>query len=473
MILVVVVLLIVTGYSSVSLRNSIAMQRQARRQVWMEQAQFLAQAGAEEAARIINTSSYLGADVTTSTLTLPDGQVADITITPANNQGKEFSIQSTATVEGITRTVNIGRIYRPTYLEYATFYEDFQNLWYIYGFFSDGKIWTGTKQNIYGYDLSNGERYGPIFQELNETKASKYGGYPEYAASLDPSLNKNTYTYADLEFWDENTQGYETGVDKPDLFTVDFADTSYIASTLDVDPALLDPTQVHPNSKPAGKALKFNGRTEVRFSVKSVSGQEVGVAEFRNKDKFGDWNWHPVYSESIDLIYVANKSDGDADHRAGTLVMGDTENDTPNILKGNMSIWTEDDVTLPTHVVYHNQNLEESTDKLGVISKDDIWIDRTKVGDLVLQGGYIASGAISENDTGVMGLVDYNNSVVRGKLHFLGSRVAQRVQAYGVFSGSSFVSGYQTEATFDWRFATAPPPFTPVIGSEIRYEGWH
>ena len=58
-------------------------------------------------------------------------------------------------------------------------------------------------------------------------------------------------------------------------------------------------------------------------------------------------------------------------------------------------------------------------------------------------------------------------------MYFTGSMVAERVSPFGVFSGDSFVSGFISESSFDPRFATDPPPFTPVISSEVRFEGWY
>ncbi|MGA0333101.1 MAG: PilX N-terminal domain-containing pilus assembly protein [Kiritimatiellia bacterium] len=470
LVMVLVVLLIVTALSTVSLRNSMQLMRLSQRQVWMEQAHFAAESGLEEAARLINSSTYMGASVTTVTHTLPGGGSASVVITPLNSQGNEFSIQSTSTVQGITREVNIGRIYRPTYLNYGNFYEDFQNLWWIYGELIDGKVWTGNTQNIYGYTLSNGEKYGPIFTDLNETGANGFGGYPQYASTLKEGGDEDDYD--DLQFWNEYEDGYDTNVSMPALLDVDFDRTSMIADALDVDPDEINPSLVTPENMPKGKALKLKGRTEIRFSVDTIGGEEVGILEIRNWNKFGNFNWNPVYSESLDLVYVEKLTSGPGGHRGATLRIGDSNHNTPNIVKANLTVWAEDDVTIPTHIIYDNQNLDESTDKIGVISKDDIWFDRKFTGDLVVQGGYIATGAVSSSNQGELGLIDYNKFGVRGTLYFLGSMVAQRVSPFGVFSGNSFVSGFQTDHRFDKRFATDPPPFTPVISSQINYEDW-
>jgi hypothetical protein len=473
LIMVLVVLIIVTAISTVSLSNSMNLMRLSQRQVWMEQAHFTAESGVEEAARMINGSAYMGGSETLFTHTLPNGASADVVITPLNSQGQEFSVRSESTVNGITRVVNIGRIYRPTYLNYGNFYEDFRNLWWIYGEVVDGKVWTGTTQNMYGYTLSNGEKWGPVFTDLNETDASSFGGYPDYAATLAEGADPGTFVYDDLLFWDEHEEGFETNVSMPALLDVDFDRTSMIADALTVDPSEIDPTLVSPANMPSGKALKLKGRTEIRYSVDTIGGKDVGIVEIRNHDMFGNFNWHSVYSEALDLIYIEKNPSGPGGHKNATLLIGDADKKTVNVVKANMTVWAEDDVTIPTHIIYDNQNLEESTDKLGVISKDDIWFDRKFTGDLVVQGGFIATGSINNSEKGELGLLNYDKFGVRGTLHFLGSMVAERVYPFGMFSGNRFVSGFVTDHRFDQRFLTDPPPFTPVISSQVNYEDWY
>ena len=387
LIMVLVVLLVVTGFSTMSLDNALNLARISQEKVIMEQAHYVAESGLAEAARVINTSPYMGGTVTNVSFTLANGKVAEITITPLNNRGNEFAVSSTSTINGVSREVNIGRVYRPTYLEYGHYYEDFRNLWWIYGNYIDGKVWTGTQQNIYGYTRSGGEKWGPVFGKMNQTAASQFGGYPEYAATLDADAAAATMTYDDLQFWSEYEDGYELETSKPDLFDVDFDQSRLIADTLQADLDAINPLQVDPSDMPKGQSLKFRGKTEMRFSVDTVRGVEVGIMEVRNQDAFGKYNWNRVYSEAIDMVYVENLTTGPSEHQGATLTLGDSATLEPNIVKGNMTIWAEDDVTIPTHIVYDNQNFEESTDKLGVISKDDIWFDRPIAGDLVVQGG--------------------------------------------------------------------------------------
>ncbi len=472
LLMVVIVILIVTTICTVSLSNSIAQMKLSRQQTWMEQAHFAAEAGVEEAARLITQTTYMGASETTFSMTLASGATASVVITPKNNRGREFAIYSVGTQNGVQREVGIARLYKPSYLDYGHFHEDFADLWWIYGRYIDGKTWTGNTQNIYGYTLPSGEKWGPIFSATNETAVDAFGGYPEYAAKLDPSISFADYAYEDLEFWNDNPDGYETDVSKPALLTVDFEETATIAAALNIDPALIDPDTVSANNMPKGKALLLKGQTELRFSTVTEGGEEVGIMEIRNYDKFGNFDWNPVYSEAIDLVYVEQLDSGPEEHQGADLMLGDWDNRTANIIKGNLTIWAEDDITIPTHLVYSDQNLETSNDKLGVISRDDIWFEQTYAGDLVIQGGFIATG-VEEGTLGEFGLKEYDQHGVRGKLYITGSRVSQRVYPTGVFSGSSFLHGFITEHQYDERFLEDPPPFTPALDFEMRYEDWY
>jgi len=472
LLMVIIVILIITTISTVSLSNSMAQLKLSRQQTYMEQAHFAAEAGVEEAARMIGATAYMGASDTTFSITLDSGATASVTITPKNNRGREFAIHSVGTKNGVQREVGIARVYKATYLDYGHFFEDFANLWWIYGNFVDGKTWTGNRQNIYGYTLSNGEKWGPVFSYVNEVGVDAFGGYPEYAAKLDPSIAFADAQYSDLRFWNDDPDGYDTNVQKPALLNVDFAETATIATALDIDPALIDPDTVSVASMPKGKALFLKGNTEMRFSTTDVGGTEVGILEIRNYEKFGNFDWNPVYSEAIDLIYVEQLNTGPEEHRGADVMLGDWDNRTANIIKGNMTIWAEDDVTIPSHLVYSDQNLETSNDKLGVISRDDIWLEQTFAGDLVIQGGFIATG-VESGTLGEFGLLEWNQHGVRGNLYLTGSRVSQKVVPTAQFSGSTLQHGFNTIHQYDERFIEDPPPFTPALDSELRYEGWY
>lgn len=472
LLMVIIVILIITTISTVSLSNSMAQMKLSRQQTYMEQAHFAAEAGVEEAARLIGATAYMGASETTFSITLDSGATAAVTITPKNNRGREFAIHSVGTQNGVQREVGIARIYKATYLDYGHFFEDFANLWWIYGTFVDGKTWTGNRQNIYGYTLSNGEKWGPVFSYKNETGVDAFGGYPEYAAKIDPSIAFEDAEYSDLSFWNDNPDAYDTNVEKPALLNVDFDETATIATALDIDPSLIDPNTVSSVNMPKGKALFLKGNTEMRFSTITDAGNEVGILEIRNYEKFGNYDWNPVYSEAIDLIYVEQLDSGPEEHRGADVMLGDWDNRTANIIKGNMTIWAEDDVTIPTHLVYSDQNLENSADKLGVFSRDDIWFEQTYAGDLVIQAGLIATG-VEEGTLGEVGLLEYDQHGVRGNLYLTGSRVSQKVVATGVFSGSTFLHGFNVIHKYDERFTEDPPPFTPALNSELRYEGWY
>lgn len=480
LIIVLVLLLVVTGLSTVSLRNAGQALHLSQRQVLMEQAHFIAESGLERAAEYINTETFIGSE-TQIDLDMGNGRMASITITPLDSQGNAFSVDSSTTWRGVTRDLRINRVYRPTYLAYGMFFDRWEwngyALSWLPGDVVEGMVWSGTPQGIAGhYDGSR--RVGPIFRALNETAANSFARDPEFASFLPPHIPFEEHTDSDLRFWlDHPNEFHRTNVDKPSLMTIDFDRIHTIADIKNVSNYTeIDPSHVSPQAMPSNKALVLRGRTELRYKVDSLSGRETGIVEVRNHDMFGDFNWHPLYSEALDLVVIKDNPDSNAanGHEDGTLVLGDSGQQAVNVVKGNMTVWVDRDVTLPSSVIYNDLNLEESEDKFAVISKQSIYVSRTNKTDLYLYGGYIAAGL---DGSGYIGLDKYSSGGVRGTLHFVGSQVGRRRHPWGIFqlrNGEiSLRHGYNRSISFDARFESDPPPFTPTINTELRFQGWH
>lgn len=447
LLMVIVILLIVTGICTVSLTNSLAVSRLSQRQVWREQNFYATQSGLETAAYKVN-SELLGSGTQTETFTLENGVTVEVATVHLG--GDEYAATASTTHEGIELEQSVRRFFRPYYSEYGTFYEKF-NLWWIPGQVVEGKVWTRERQKIYGYTKSNGEKEGPIFKAVNQTGHHEFGGDPEFGSYVHPT--KDASDYANRMFWNEDDTKYETGVYKPPVMDVDF-DAPKVAAS-------------------GSGGLLLRGRTEIRFGLDA---SDNGIVEIRNMDRYGDFDWHPVSSETLDLIYVEEKTDGDEDHRGAELTLGDPDNqDYFNIVKGSLTVWSEDDVTLPNHILYDNADMETSSDKLAVISKDDIWIDWDREQDLEIHGTLMATGAAEDSGDGGIGLLDYANGTLRGVLNIRGSLIAERKYPSGTISlgTGELNSGFQIEQEWDHRFATQPPPFMPVIENELTYEGWY
>jgi hypothetical protein len=59
-------------------------------------------------------------------------------------------------------------------------------------------------------------------------------------------------------------------------------------------------------------------------------------------------------------------------------------------------------------------------------------------------------------------------------LHVYGSRNMEQGYPYGNFNlrTGNVLSGYKIQSIFDPRFLDNPPPYSPTIGREIKFEGW-
>jgi hypothetical protein len=338
-------------------------------------------------------------------------------------------------------------------------------------------------REFFGVNLPDGRKWGPIFRGVNETAADSFlkghwslSSAYDYAAYLSPQLSMHLAEYEDLQFWSDHPEHFRTHVTRAEELrdNVNFTQVRNIASVLHADPATLDPELVSPGNMPRDRALLLTGHTGLRFQVETLDDQEVGILEIQNERLFGDDEWHRVYSEALALIYV--------DH-AGTTGHWSTRNgrvfidgEQAHLVKANLSIYADHDIRISNHIVYNDQHMLESGDKLGLVSRQDIIIDWNKPGqDLFLQAGMIATSTPDNNWLGRIRVDQFNNGVVRGKLYMTGSLVGRRVNAFGMadYANGGITSGFLLDQAYDRRFLTDPPPFTPTIGQKLRFAGWH
>ncbi|MBC2604698.1 hypothetical protein [Pelagicoccus albus] len=470
LITVLVMIVFLGGLTTVSIKDSLHAYKLAKRQHILDQVLYAAEAGIEEAARKLNSEKYYGMTPVVFVHELSEDLEATVTMTPLDAQSQNFRLTSVSTMDGISRTVTVEKATRPTYMEYGLYFEDFNNLWWIAGSITDGKVWTGTTQSISGASLANGEKEGPIFRDVNETLSGSFGGTPEYASYLSPDITLDEYEYSDLRFWSDYSEGYRTEVSKPALASVDFDEIANASNALSVTVEDISVDDVSYDDIPTHGAIILKGPTEIRFDVVTVGDQEVGIVAIKNKDAFGNASWHELYSESLDVIVVNddlttnNKNEVD-----GTVTI--SESSDPSILKGNLAIVSTQDTTIKGDIIYNDQALETSGDKLLIASKENIYIDRTDKNDMILQAGLMAAGL---NSSGYIGLKDYDKYGVRGNLYFTGSMIGGKVYPFGNFSFTEgMLNGYKTHRFYDTRFLTDPPPFTPSLSNEIQFSGWH
>ena len=440
----VIFLFIGFAISAVTIRDAIFNGRMVNEQISMERAHYHAEAGIEEAADLVTNWTGYFPKKKTNSYPYANGGSFECVIT--KDGWNEFSFESVGTFGGNTRTISILRAYYPTFAAFSMWTHDFRDLWYTPGYIAEGHVHSDSRINIW----SSASAGGPHFKGKVTTGHDSFGGWPEYA----------TYD-----------EGYEFDSYQGDLQSIDFSEMK-------------------------GEALEhgevFRGPTEIYYDVNNGGN---GIMYVKNADRWSDNSYHPIHTDGTEVVYIEDTTTTESyyDRRRrrwrtrtvtnpGSLTLNGGE------LKGAMTIFAENDVTVQNHMVYHNDPsddgeiirdfIEPSNDRLGVISKDDIWIGTSAPNHLQLFGAYLAAGrgGSGSDANGEMGVLNYNdyNRGFRGYINQYGSKITDRTYPAGVFNSATGqpLAGYRTNTTYDERFLNNPPPFYPPISAKLIFEDW-
>jgi hypothetical protein len=378
----------------------------AARQLNMEKAMFVAEGGLEQAAQYITAQRGYLPNVVKNSGALGGGTY-DYTITKTG--WRQYRIDSVGAVNGLRRTVQVARVYNPSFAEYALWMHVNGVIYFIGGeqFFghvhSNDKMWFSSQNGV-----------GPIFHEIASTAQPDYGG------SLDNVVFE---------------KGFKLNAEEGQLADVDFSELRDLAGTL---------------------GLVLDGYTQITFN-----GDKLKITNTRM-----GWNNHNYVIGQDDLIFIRNSTAGDSTTRSGLVdLMGGQ-------LDGRLSIVTEDDIQINDHITYKKDpRTQPSNNALGLIAKDDVWVTTNAPNNLNIHAAILATGQFANND-GSFGVINYNQGRSRGALNVHGS-IAQDVRgAVGTFNSSGPATGYYKNYSFDPRFSTNAPPYYPVVSDKIRYVGW-
>jgi len=113
-------------------------------------------------------------------------------------------------------------------------------------------------------------------------------------------------------------------------------------------------------------------------------------------------------------------------------------------------------------VVYNDNPLTNpsSTDLLGICADDSLVIVNNSYNahDISIQAALFSR-------TKGLGVEQYNNGVVRGRINLLGGVSQQQRAAVGTLSGGVVNSGYSKSYRYDQRLMNQSPPYYPTTGS--------
>ncbi|HUI08170.1 MAG TPA: hypothetical protein VL486_14310 [Verrucomicrobiae bacterium] len=397
----------------------------AQRQVNMEQAMFVAEAGLERGSRFIESNIVvLGAS---SGFTNGSGSVGSgsyyYQISRPNST--TYSIVSTGTVNGVSRTVSLLRIYQPTYAEFALWSQTNGVIWFKHGEVFNGRVHADDEMY---FDVTGG---GPVFQATVTSGAGTY--------------TVNGGTISGVEF----DQGFFLNTFEGSMADVDFNSSS--STSL--------------KNAATSSGLVLQGNTTITFN-----GSSVKITNSR-----AGWSNHTYTPPTEGIVYIQNSNSGTTSTRAGTAYL------TGGSVNGRLTVVTESDIYVQGNITYASdpQVNPSSDDALGLISQDDVWVDTSAPDNLTIDAAIMATGQSSPSDNGSFGVINYDDSSYphlgnRGTLTVYGGIVQQVRGAVGTFNSHTgqTSTGYAKNYSYDPRFINDPPPYYPVISSEVRFSQW-
>jgi hypothetical protein len=319
-----------------------------------------------------------------------------------------FAISATGVAGNVRWVVEAGRVEQPSWARYALWMDTNGRIYFIGGEEFFGHVHSNSR--LY-FDNTGGD--GADFYDRCTSTENRYGG----------DTNGATFAY-----------GLELNTDQDSMASVNF-------------------TSLY--NKAVSVGLVVTGHTFVTLSggVMRVTNQRQG------------WTNHTLSVDSNSLVYIASTDDGASSNRAGRLTVSGQ-------VDGRITFVTDDDILLPTHLTYalHPSNAA-SDDAVGLVSRDDIWVDTTMPDNAQIHAAMMATGR-ANGENGSFGVVDYGSGSPRGNLNVWGSIVQEVRGAVGTFSGSGPATGYSKRYRFDRRFQTLAPPHYPRLATKLNISGW-
>jgi hypothetical protein len=420
LLIVLVFLLLGTILAAALLSSATGQARLAGRQVNLERALLLADAGVERATKVIEDQFGYLPQTTRGNGTVGGGTYA---YTIEKTGRRVYSVVATGVVNYVSRVVRLSRVYLPTWAKYALWMDQ------------NGEIYFIPGEEFYGHVHSNSKLWfscyggaGPHFWAECTSGASTYGGTTNYCIFA---------------------RGFELNAEEGEMADVDFETGTYSLKGLASGAAGIGVVN----------GLVLQGHTWIRLTNDTM---RIYNAR-RNPANF---NW-AVGDDQI--VYVDRATTGPSTNRQAMVYL------QGGVLRGRLTIVAEDDIQIQNHIRYYT-NPETTTnlsnDSLGLIAKDDVLVATTAPNNLQIFAAILATGQYAPSDHGSFGVINYDTGPTRGRLHVFGSIVQDVRGAVGTFDNNGPRTGYYKDYRFDTRFVTNAPPYYPVLEDQVGYTGW-
>ena len=319
-----------------------------------------------------------------------------------------YAISSTGIVNNVKWIVQARRVEQPSWAKYALWMDTNGVIYFIGGETFNGHVHSNTR--VY-FDDTDGD--GADFLDRMTSAASDYGG----------TLNGATFAY-----------GLELNADQDSMANVNFTNLQQSAEAY---------------------GLVLTGQTVIVFTNTNM--------RITNSRK--GWTNFSTSIGTNNIIYVKDATSGTTTTRPGAIYVSGK-------VDGRVTIVSEDDTYIQNHLTYAVYPTNSgANDAIGIVSKDDIWVNTSMPNNANIHAAMMATGQKS-NDAGSFGVINHNSGSVRGNLNVMGSIVQEVRGAVGTFSGSGISTGYAKKYGFDQRFRENPPPFYPRLSTKLTLVDW-
>ena len=421
LLMVMVFIMLGAALAGSALTTTATHTRITGRQIRMERASFIAESGIELAAQVVSdTGGYLSAS-NGLTATCGNGMYT-YSISKIGTQS--YQLDSVGTFQDISRVVSINRIYLPTYAKFSMWMKVNGNIWFFPG------------EEFFGHVHSD---------DILQFSSDPFFGGTVFHDEVSSRMN----TYGGTTNWVTFYKGFEMNSDHGSMANVNFNQLLTLANRADLN----------------GLVLEGNTDITIVNNTMQVTNDRMG------------WTNHTVQIHDDQLVYIKDSNTGSSTTKAGKVFLhGGT-------LDGRMTLVTDDDIRIDDHIRYANSpaddNLEPeyrdfpgvSMDALGLISKDDVWIETDAPANLDLYAAIMAVGQ-KENNSGSFGLLNYWAVPAKDDLNLFGGIVQDVRGVVNLHNSGSLINGYRKNYKFDQRFKYSPPPYYPTLNSRWQLEGW-
>lgn len=393
---------------------------QTYKQVALEQAFYLAAAGAERAATSVAAGNQTS---TTLTGTLgPGSYVSVIACTSVAGGGVNINVTSTGTVNGMTRTVTLRGLQGVSWARFALWYNtESSTLWMLPGERFSGRVYAGPKFHFSDNNLAiKGQVhfYDAASSAASTIETASAAVNPIFDRGL--SLGVTSETPAEISFSDLLAQSTANGLVLPGATTI-----------------VLNGTTMTVNNT-------LNGWTNHVVTIPNN-----GI----------------VYVQTTTVTTYRYNKKGVITSTTKTTYPGDLSVSAPNGLNGRVTLVADDDINIVDHVRYATDPAinSTSTDALGLIAQQDVVVQSTAYNLSIYAHIMCVNGGFT--------VENYNTGLSHGTLTVYGGIVNSIRKAVGT-SGSYSSTGYMKNYIFDTRFTNDPPPCYPRLSGQLQWTEW-